>query len=312
MNWIKIISMTLILLYSGADSYGIPLFSLDSEETTPTRVLNKSLLLWEKGAPGAMGDKENDKPRITVYFPSSQTTNRPAIIICPGGAYGMLAISYEGYDIARWLNKHDVVGVVLQYRVSPYRYPSPVLDGQRAVRLVRARAKEWGIDPHKIGMMGFSAGGHLASTVATHFDKGNPEADDPVERYSSRPDFLILVYPVITMGKYTHAGSRRNLLGNRPEQSLIDTLSNEKHVTPDTPPTFIVHPRPDNVVSVENSRMFYSALLTNNVPVEFLELSEGDHGLGCGEGELWLEWQNKCLAWLKRMGILSEEGRQKP
>lgn len=251
-----------------------------------------------------MGNEDSDKPRITVYFSTSHTTNRPAIVICPGGAYGMLAISYEGYDIARWLNQYDIVGIVLQYRISPYRHPVPMLDGQRAIRLVRAHANEWGIDQYKIGMMGFSAGGHLASTVATHFDRGNPESSDPVDRHSCRPDFLVLVYPVITMGKYTHSGSRRNLLGNNLDTKLIELLSNEKHITPDTPQVFIVHSQTDNVVSVENSRMFYFALLANKVPAEFLELHDGEHGLGCGEGELWIEWQTRCLAWMKRMKII--------
>lgn len=303
-----IIIMVIISFYclsDTANSQGLPLSSSVSRNgTSQSQIQSKTLLLWENGTPHAMGEEDSDKPKITVYFPSSQTTNRAAIVICPGGAYGMLAISYEGYDIARWLNHYDIVGIVLQYRISPYRHPVPMLDGQRAIRLVRAKANEWGIDKHKIGMMGFSAGGHLASTVATHFDRGNSESSDAVDRHSCRPDFLILVYPVITMGKYTHAGSRRNLLGNKLDPKLIEFLSNEKHITPDTPPVFIVHSQTDNVVSVENSRMFYSALLANKVSAEFLELPDGDHGLGYGEGELWIEWQTRCLAWMKRMKII--------
>ncbi len=153
----------------------------------------KPLLLWPAGAPGATGDKERDKPSITPCFPQADGKGRPAVVICPGGGYGALMLSYEGRDVAAWLNQQGVVGAVLRYRVSPYRHPAPMLDGRRAVRLVRSRAAEWGIDPKKIGMMGFSAGGHLASTVGTHFDGGNPKADDPIDRESCRPDFLVLV-----------------------------------------------------------------------------------------------------------------------
>lgn len=266
-------------------------------------------LLWPDGAPGAKGTADADKPSITVHLPPPETANGAAVVICPGGGYLSLMMSYEGHDIARWLNEQGVAGIVLKYRVSPYHHPAEMLDGQRAMRLVRANAAEWKIDPKRIGMMGFSAGGHLASTVGTHFDKGNPKAADPVDRTGCRPDFLVLVYPVISMGSKGHPDSRSNLLGPSPTPELIDLLSSEKQVTPQTPPTFLAHAKTDALVSVENSALFYAALKAHKVPCEFLELPTGQHGLGCGSGPEWKAWQDACLKWLKERGVLERQNK---
>jgi len=258
------------------------------------------LPLWADKVPLARDEKDN--PTITVHLPPAAKATGAAVVICPGGGYGVLMESYEGHDIAAWLNRAGVAGVVLKYRVRRL-HPAPLLDAQRALRTVRTRAAEWKIDPSKIGIMGFSAGGHLASTAGTHFDGGDPKAADPVEKASSRPDFMLLVYPVISMGPKTHRGSRTNLMGPNPPQELIDLLSNEKQVTEKTPPTFLVHSKTDTAVPVENSAMFYEALKANKVPAEFLELPTGAHGLGCGKGELWAAWQEKCLLWLAGRGL---------
>ena len=262
--------------------------------------------LWPEDAPGASGTAPADIPTLTVHPAPAARANGTAVVICPGGGYGGLMMSYEGHDIARWLNARGVTGIVLKYRVAPYRHPAPLLDGQRAVRLARAHAAEWRIKPDRIGLMGFSAGGHLASTVGTHFDDGTPAAADPVDRFGCRPDFLVLVYPVISLGASGHGGSRNNLLGANAPADLVTLLSNELQVTERTPPTFLAHSVTDRVVSVENSRLFASALRGKHVPVELLELPAGDHGLGVGKGELWASWQTACLHWMSDRGLLGE------
>ena len=267
-----------------------------------------SQLLWPDGAPGAQGTADADKPSITVHLPPPSTANGAAVVICPGGGYAELMMSYEGHDVARWLNQHGIAGIVLKYRVSPYHHPVEMLDAQRAMRLVRANAAAWKIDPQRIGMMGFSAGGHLASTVGTHFDQGNPQAADPLDRIACRPDFLVLIYPVISMEITGRSTSRNNLLGASPALELIALLSNEKHVTDQTPPTFLAHAKTDALVSVENSVLFYAALKAHNVPCEFLELPTGQHGLGAGKGKEWTAWQESCLRWLKARWILERQG----
>lgn len=266
--------------------------------------------LWVDGAPGGLGTADADRPSITVYLPEADKATGAAMVICPGGGYGDLMMSYEGHDIARWLNAHGVTGIVLKYRVSPYRHPIEMNDGKRAMRLVRCNAREWGIDPDRIGMMGFSAGGHLASTVATHFDPGDPKAADPIDRVDCRPDFLVLVYPVISMGPKGHAGSRDNLLGSSPTPELVEWLSSEKHVTAQTPPTFLAHAKTDTGVSVENSALFHAAMKAHGVPCEFLELPTGEHGLGCGKGNEWTAWQDACLHWLRAQGVAAELERE--
>jgi len=259
----------------------------------------KQELLWAEGAPLAKGTTQADTPGITVHLAPEGKANGAAVLICPGGGYSGLMMSYEGHDIAKWLNEQGIAGIVLQYRVKPYQHPAPMLDVQRAMRTIRFRATELKLDSKRIGVIGFSAGGHVASTLGTHFDDGDPAAKDPIDRVGCRPDFMILVYPVISMGEKGHGGSRMNLLGKTPSDADKDFLSNEKQVTDKTPPAFLVHAKTDAVVNVENSRMFYEALKAHGVDAEYLELPTGAHGLGVGKGPLWAEWEAKCSEWLK-------------
>jgi len=268
---------------------------------------SKPEMLWPDGAPGAKGSAPADKPALTIHLPSAETANGAAVIICPGGGYGALMMSYEGHDIAKWLNANGIAGIVLQYRIAPYNHPAPLMDAKRAMRIVRSRAAELKIDPKRIGIMGFSAGGHVASTLGTHFDAGDANAADPIERVDCRPDFMLLVYPVISMGLKGHGGSRNNLMGKNPTAEDVELLSNEKQVTEKTPPAFLVHSKTDKAVSIENSAMFHAALKAHGVPSEFLEMPTGDHGLGCGKGPLWEEWQAKCLEWLKTSKLTAKK-----
>jgi acetyl esterase/lipase len=262
-------------------------------------------LLWPAGAPGAKGAADTDKPTLTIYLPAAECATGTGVVICPGGGYGTLAVDHEGRQIADWLNSLGVAGFVLRYRHggNGYRHPIPLLDAQRALRLVRSRAKDWRVDPARLGIMGFSAGGHLASTVGTHFDAGQPDAPDPIDRLSCRPDFMILVYPVISLNEgFTHGGSRDNLLGPNPPKERLDSLSNEKQVKPDTPPTFLVHTDEDTVVPAENSVMFYLALRKAKVPAELHIYAKGPHGFGLGPaGEPMATWPRLCAEWLKKI-----------
>ena len=231
--------------------------------------------------------------------------NGTAAIICPGGGYGGLVMGAEGHGIAQWLNNHGITGVVLQYRLPKGRFFVPLEDAQRAIRLVRHRAKEWKINANKVGIVGFSAGGHLASTAATHFPKsGGPPAKNPFDQISCRPDFAILVYPVVTMGKHTHRGSKRNLLGNNPDPKMVELFSNEKQVSKETPPIFMAHAVNDRPVPPENSRMLFAALQKNKVPSEYLELPDGGHGLNGYKGPSWDAWQKGSIQWLKEIQML--------
>ena len=263
-----------------------------------------SFPLWEKDVPHALGSAEKDIPTLTVYKPAEGTASGAAMVICPGGGYGMLA-QHEGKDYAEWLAKHGITGFVLKYRLGPAGYKHPVMlgDAARAVRLVRARAKEWGVDPKRVGIMGSSAGGHLASTLLTHFDNGNSESSDSIEGQSSRPDLGILCYPVITMGEYTHAGSKKNLLGENPTPELAKLLSNEQQVTSNTPPTFLWHTYEDTGVVPQNSMLFAMALQKNKVPYELHVYEKGKHGIGLANGHPWTE---QCLRWLKLRGFVVE------
>jgi acetyl esterase/lipase len=263
------------------------------------------LSLWNGHSPVGDGTFQTEDPDITFY--PSPHPNGAAAVICPGGGYGGLVIGAEGQGIAEWLNQHGVGGIVLKYRLPHGHAMVPLLDAQRAVRMARYHSKDWGIDPHRIGIIGFSAGGHLASTEGTHFDAGSPASDDPVERMSCRPDFMILVYPVISMGEKGHAGSRKNLLGTDPTPELIDQFSNEKHVTPETPPTFLAHAENDTVVPPENSRMFYEALQANKVSSKYLPLPTGGHGLNHYTGPMWDEWQSQSIQWLADLKIIPKE-----
>ena len=274
---------------------------------------NISIPLWPEGAPGALGKEDKDIPTLTVFLPD-KSTNAPtaAMVICPGGAYVMLA-PYEGKDYARWLNAHGMAGFVLKYRLGPsgYHHPAMWQDAARALRIVRARAGEWGVDPHRVGIMGSSAGGHLASTLLTHFDVGDPNATDAVERMSSRPDLGILCYPVITMGAATHAVSKANLLGTNPPPELVEELSNERQVTTNTPPCFIWSTADDSIVPVKNSLDFATALGGANVPFELHIYEHGPHGLGLGgapnyDPAKWLPWTRACADWLQAHGFVKK------
>ena len=258
--------------------------------------------LWPEGkAPVSGGKFENAKPIITVHHPGQP--NGTAMVICPGGGYGTLMKNPEGHGIAKWLNGHGITGVVLEYRLPKGDHFRPLSDAQRAIRMIRAKAKEWKVDPKKVGIIGFSAGGHLSSSVATHFDKGDPGSQDPIQRQSCRPDFAVLVYPVITMGKGTHGGSRRNLLGKDPSQEQIDLFSNEKQVTKDTPPCYLAHAKNDAVVPVAHSRMFHKALLDNGIKARYFEPETGNHGFNRYKGPVWDEWQKQSVEWLDTMGF---------
>lgn len=266
-------------------------------------------LLWPAGAPGAKGNGPADKPTLTIYLPEPAKATGTAVVICPGGGYGFVAIDHEGHQIARWFNSLGVAGFILDYRHrnKGYGHPAPLQDAQRAVRTVRARADQWKIDPSRIGIMGFSAGGHLASTAGTHFDKGNPDAADPIERASCRPDFMILCYPVIAFGEpYTHRGSQQNLLGKDADPKLVESLSNEKQVTSETPPTFLFHTDEDTGVPPENSIQFYLALRRAKVPAELHVFQVGRHGLGlAAETPGTCLWPACCEAWLRNRKLLN-------
>lgn len=253
------------------------------------------------------GDEAKAKSRITVYHPAEP--NGTAVVICPGGGYGMLVAGPEGHGIAKWLNQHNITGIVLEYALPRGRPEVPLADAQRALRTVRANAEDWRIDPERIGIMGFSAGGHLASAAGTHFVPGDPDADDAVDRVSSRPDFMVLVYPVISMGEKGHRGSRRNLLGNQPSPELVEKFSSEKQVTEKTPPAFLAHALDDRVVSPDNSAMFHAALKKHGVNSRYLELPSGDHGLNRYQGPMWDRWQAESLKWLEQQQLVTSTAR---
>lgn len=273
---------------------------------------NKVILLWPNGAPGALGTNDYDIPTLTVFLPEPEKATGAAVVICPGGGYGGLA-SHEGKDYALWLNANGVSCYVLKYRLGSHGYRHPVMleDVSRALRLVRAHAEEWKLDSKRIGIVGSSAGGHLASTLLTHFDAGNPDAPDPIDRQSSRPDIGVLCYPVITMGEFTHGGSRNNLLGKDPSPELVKELSNELHVTKETPPCFLYHSAEDAVVPVENSLLFAEALRRAGVPFDLHIYEHGKHGSGLGgkpyahydPGQLH-PWTRDCIFWLKQQGFV--------
>jgi acetyl esterase/lipase len=270
----------------------------------------KTELLWPHGAPGAKGDRPQDKPTLTIWLPEPTHANGAAVVVCPGGGYGGLAVDHEGRQIAAWLNSFGVAAFILEYRHHGrgYQHPAPLDDAQRAIRTVRARAAEYKVDPKRIGILGFSAGGHLASTAGTHFDAGEPSAEDPIARVSCRPDFLILCYAVIAFDEpYTHRGSQMNLLGKDAPADLVRSLSNEKQVTKETPPTFLFHTDEDKGVPVENSVYFYLALRKAGVPAELHIFRSGQHGLGlAAKTPGTSEWPKCCEGWLKSQGFLGK------
>ncbi len=267
------------------------------------------LPLWPDGAPGALGTTPDDIPTLTPYLPEPGKATGAAMVICPGGGYGHLA-AHEGDGYARWFNENGVTAFVLKYRLGlhGYRHPSMLQDASRAIRYVRANAAQWNIDPKRVGIIGSSAGGHLAATVLTHFDAGKTDAGDPLERESSRPDIGILCYAVITMGPDTHNGSKENLLGKNPAPELVELMSNEKQVTKETPPCFLWHTWEDKTVKVENALAFAAALRAHGVPFDLHIYQKGGHGLGLGSRESdpakFHPWTRDCLHWLRAQGFV--------
>jgi acetyl esterase/lipase len=281
------------------------------EDKLQTLVAQRPVIeLWPSGAPGAKGKSDNDKPTITAYLPPADKATGAAVVVCPGGGYGFLAMGHEGKDVAEWLNSLGVAAFVLKYRHAAhgYQHPAPLDDAQRALRTVRARAGEWGVDSKRVGILGFSAGGHLASTAGTHFDAGKSDAADPIDRQSCRPDFMVLVYPVVSFTTaYTHQGSKNNLLGKNPDQKLVDHLSNENQVTSQTPPTFLMHTNEDSGVPPENSVLFYLALRRAGVPAEMHIYEKGQHGLGLApQTPAVSSWPERCADWMRGRGILKK------
>ena len=270
--------------------------------------------IYTNGAPGAKGEGEAHNPTLRVYLPDKDLANGAGVLICPGGGYRGLAIDHEGQQIARYFNRFGVAAFVLRYRLSPdYKHPAPLNDAQRAIQFVRSRAKEFGVDKSRIGVMGFSAGGHLASSLATHWHRGRPDSADPVERENCRPDFAILGYPVVTFTekKHMHGGSKRNLLGEDPDPKLVELMSNEKQVNAETPPSFLHHTGGDTGVPPENNVLFYLALREANVPAELHIYQKGSHGLGLGAGDPVLSsWGRRLEDWMRTNGFLTDQARQ--
>lgn len=277
-------------------------------EISPTFAQSEPVVLWPGGAPNAVGKEPQDIPTLTPFL-VKQDTPTASVIVFPGGGYSHLSDIKEGSDVARWLNSLGISAFVLKYRLGMrYHQPNQLLDAARAVRTVRANAKQWNIDPKRIGILGFSAGGHLASTLGTHFDSGKPDAADEVDRASSRPDLMVLIYPVITMGEFTHKGSKTNLLGDNAPAELIKLYSNELHVTNETPPTFLVHAVTDPAVPVENSLMFADALRKAGVPFEIHLYERGPHGFGMAPNDPILStWTERCADWLAVHGFTNSK-----
>ena len=303
--------LLILILATAATGAESPSSATSPPADNADRALEKPGTLWPNQAPIGDGTYETVNVPITVYLPPADRATGAAIVICPGGGYIRHVLSREGPRIARWLNEHGIAGIVLEYRLPRGRHLVPLLDAQRAVRTVRANAAQWNLDPKRIGILGFSAGGHVASTAGTHFNAGDPEAADPIERVSCRPDFMILIYPVITMGDKTHGGSKENLLGKDPKPELVELFSNEKQVTDKTPPTFLAHAKDDVGVPPENSRWFFQALKDHNVPAEYLELPSGGHGFNGCQGPMWEAWKTNSLKWLTARGIIPPGGSGK-
>jgi acetyl esterase/lipase len=306
--WLAISAVAVVALLTCERGYG-----LGADEPAANHPV---IPLWPDGTPGVKGtDPDKDVPTLTIWLPAPEKATGSAVVVCPGGGYGMLAVEHEGKQVAEWLNSLGIAAFVLKYRLGPRNHhPAMLKDAGRAIRTVRSGASKWGLDPHRIAIIGFSAGGHLASTAATHFDAGKPDAPDPIERVSSRPDRAILVYPVIALATpYGHSGSLKNLLGENPDKELVESLSNERQVTKDTPPTFLAHTNADTGVVPENSILFALALRKAGVPVELHLFERGQHGLGLGGGSAQFKikpdpafqaWPKLCETWLKNQGFL--------
>jgi len=265
--------------------------------------------LWPHDAPGALGNAAHDIPIFTPYFPELQNATGAAMLIFPGGGYGALA-GHEGEDYALFLNTLGIAAFVLQYRLGSHGYRHPIIlqDASRAMRVLRSRAEEWNFDQSKIGVMGSSAGGHLAATLLTHYDSGDANSPDSVERESSRPALGVLCYAVISMGEHTHEGSKENLLGKNPASELVALLSSELHVSPQTPPCFVWHTWEDKGVKIENSLQFISALQKNDVPFDFHVYQQGSHGIGLADKPPFQNahpWSRDLAFWLQVQKFIS-------
>jgi acetyl esterase/lipase len=268
--------------------------------------------------PSAKGDTPADRPQVTVYRPAADKANGTAVVICPGGGYGFLADDHEGKQVAEFMNGLGVTAFVLKYRIvtkdrpGPL-HPAPLQDAQRAIRLVRAKASEYGVNPNRVGIMGFSAGGHLASSAATHFDNGLLKDGDAIDKQPCRPDFAILAYPVISMeAGVAHGGSRNNLLGPNPDAKLVEHMSNDRQVTKETPPTFLFHTSEDKAVLPENAVRFYLACKAAGVPCELHIYEKGRHGVGLGRDPKWTggepsvaTWPDRLADWMRSRGLLT-------
>lgn len=297
-----------LVLAAAAGILGSPVLAQDKKSP----LVGPIVYLWPKGAPLAQGEEERDKPSLSIYLAPEDKANGAGVVVCPGGGYGALAKDHEGHQVGVFFNSLGVSAFILSYRLAPrYHHPCPMLDVQRAIRTVRARAAEWKVDPSRIGVMGFSAGGHLTSTAVTHFDDGKADAEDPVEKVSCRPDFGILVYPVIALDKpYTHQGSKKNLLGDKVnDPALVEDLSCEKRVTEKTPPCFLFHTTADSGVPPENSIDFYLALRKAKVPAEIHIYERGPHGVGLGNDKFpeLKSWPERLADWLKIRGVLTKK-----
>ena len=300
----------------------LAVFSLPAQAKEPDL---KELKIYPGDAPGEPTLKEGEKvkemsyrrgfhfdihePTVDVYQAKGDHRSKAAMVVCPGGGYGAVATGIEGVPAAKWLQKNGITAVLLRYRLKPYRHPVPMMDVQRALQFTRARAAEWGLDPKKIGVMGFSAGGHLASTATVHHKAADPKSNDPVEQVSSRPDFSVLIYPVIAVSPpHAHMGSSKNLLGPEPGEEELALMSTHTQVNKQTPPTLLVHSRDDNEVPFKNSELFYEALQKNGIKSKLLGYEKGKHAYAMGRrGTDSAEWPDECLKWFAEIGVISGE-----
>lgn len=287
--------LTLLLCGAGLISAG----HLGEAQMVSSAGIPQAIPLYPGKAPGALGEAEADKPRLYPMLPSKRSTSA-AILVIPGGGYQNVALGHEGFQIGEWLRAQGMAAFVLDYRVAPYHYPVEINDGKRAMRLIRAHAAEWGIDPNRLGVWGFSAGGHLASSLGTHCDGAAAPGQDAIDQQSCKPDFMVLAYPVISMqAGITHAGSRENLLGTDPDPALVREYSNELQVTPATPPTFLFATERDPAVPVQNSIGFYDAMVKNKVPGELHIFDYSNHGCGlCGSILPLQSWPGLLRRWM--------------
>ena len=304
----------LIFLFAITIPTARPQAPAQTRAATPTSPLSDPPLphgpieyLWPHGAPGAVGDVDPDKPHLEIFLGYGSGPHT-AVIVCPGGGYRNLAYDKEGTRIAEWLNLRGITAFILTYRLSPrYQYPAPILDGYRSVRWVRAHAQQFDLAADRIGMWGFSAGGHLVGMVGTHFDDGDPQAADPIDRVSDRPDFVISSYGALSLEPgAVRPGAMTSLLGDHPDPKLIDDLSPDKHVSARTPPFFLYATTPDQSVPVLSSVFFYTALVRAGAPAELHIFQTGSHGTALGQSNPELaEWPTLLENWLRINGWIS-------